>query len=339
VARPHPIREFFNFVDYAPKDSSEIMERPFCSLTKNKRVKPIHYTSPDGKIFVRVMALPEYGMATIWDFDILIYLISRVVAQREKNTNHLDGVVRCTPHQILKAISRGTSGKDYAALLAAIHRLKNTTVETNIRATKRLEVERFNWISEFGGSGTGEDPNQPLATMTFRLPSWLIEGIQQGHVLTLDREYFELTGGLEKALYRIARKHAGAQPQGFTIRLHLLQEKVGSEMSLRHFKSKLREIERNQEDPTRRLPRYTLRLTETQRGEDAVHFVDRSFESAEQSRERLERRMTIAREDARAAWIDAGRHPRKFEDAYEAWCASGQEPGNFAASIRENRLL
>ncbi len=59
--------------DVPLRDQREVMERPFFSLAKSKRTKPIDYTSPDGKIWVHVSANPEYGMATIWDAEILIY--------------------------------------------------------------------------------------------------------------------------------------------------------------------------------------------------------------------------------------------------------------------------
>ncbi|MBF0336091.1 MAG: replication initiator protein A, partial [Alphaproteobacteria bacterium] len=49
------------------------MERPFFSLAKRKRVKPIDYRSPDGSVWVRVEPHQTYGMATIYDADILIW--------------------------------------------------------------------------------------------------------------------------------------------------------------------------------------------------------------------------------------------------------------------------
>src|SRR3546814_2023484 len=57
--------------DMPLRDQREMMERPFFSLAKTKRVKPIDYTSPDGKAWVHVSANPDYGMATIWDADLL----------------------------------------------------------------------------------------------------------------------------------------------------------------------------------------------------------------------------------------------------------------------------
>jgi hypothetical protein len=50
---------------------------PFCSTAKAKRVKSIRYTSADGKRWLEVTANYEYGMAKIWDFDILRFALSK----------------------------------------------------------------------------------------------------------------------------------------------------------------------------------------------------------------------------------------------------------------------
>src|ERR1700710_958942 len=62
-----PNRQFDLFVPFVAdlplRDQRETMERPFFSLSKNKRIKPIGYTSPDGKVYVHISANPEFGMA------------------------------------------------------------------------------------------------------------------------------------------------------------------------------------------------------------------------------------------------------------------------------------
>src|SRR5258708_34380980 len=47
------------------KDQREGMERPFFSLAKRKRLKPIEYTSPDGEVGVHVSSTAACGVATI----------------------------------------------------------------------------------------------------------------------------------------------------------------------------------------------------------------------------------------------------------------------------------
>src|SRR3546814_14983153 len=63
-----------DFSDISLRDYQETMQRPFFSLSKKKRLKPIEYLSPDKSVTVHVSANPAYGMATIWDADIMIYL-------------------------------------------------------------------------------------------------------------------------------------------------------------------------------------------------------------------------------------------------------------------------
>ena len=47
--------------------------------------------------------------------------------------------------------------------------------------------------------------------MTLTLADWLYEGIlMDGGLLAIDPAYFSITGGRERWLYRVARKHAGA---------------------------------------------------------------------------------------------------------------------------------
>ena len=66
-------------------------KRPFFSLAKAKRTSPIHYES--GDVRVEVFAVPEHGMATIWDADILIWAASQIVEARDAGlrTSRLGG--------------------------------------------------------------------------------------------------------------------------------------------------------------------------------------------------------------------------------------------------------
>lgn len=57
------------------------MAYPFFSLAKSKRVTPIDFRA--GTITIRVEALPEHCMATIWDADVLIWAASRIVEARD----------------------------------------------------------------------------------------------------------------------------------------------------------------------------------------------------------------------------------------------------------------
>ena len=65
-----------NFADIPIRDQRDTMERPFFSLSKKPRLTPIEYRV--GDIWVEVTANPKFGMATIWDADILIWAATQI---------------------------------------------------------------------------------------------------------------------------------------------------------------------------------------------------------------------------------------------------------------------
>jgi plasmid replication initiation protein len=325
---PHPIRDFFirDLIDYAPKDHPDMMERPFFAIAKRKRLRPIVYENADGSVWIKVSGHPEHGMATIWDADILIFCISKIVAARDAGDNDFGPSIFVSPYELLKSIARETGGKNYQELMAAIKRLKTTTIETNIRGGKN-RIAMFNWLAEVEGEGREAENPEQLKTLELRVSNWLFKGIMSGKgVLTLDREWFLLKGGLERVIYRIARKHAGEQAHGWTCKFETLYQKTGSEEPIRNFAVRLRKIIKKNT-----LPRYAMRLTKTADGSEAVHFIARSFVEAPAATvsETLGQQMQTARDQARTIWVDSGRNPRGFEATWNRWLGDGHEPSEF----------
>lgn len=252
--------------DLPLKDQRETMERPFFSLQKRKRVKPIEYSSPDGETWVKIEAIPAYGMATIWDADILVWAASTLNRMREQGVNDLPRTLQTTSYDLLRAIKRDTSGRAYQQLQAALQRLQTTSISTSIRAPRRRTKAGFNWLDKWTLE-VDPDTEQPRG-MTITLSDWVYEGIMgERSLLTMHQDYFLLTGGLERALYRIARKHAGNQRGGWTCRVEMLRDKTGSDSKPKEFNRMLRKIvEANQ------LPDYALKMAETVDGSPAVLF-------------------------------------------------------------------
>ncbi len=89
--------------DASPRDQRDLMERPFFSLAKAKRTTPILYKA--GDVRVEVFAVPEHGMATIWDADILIWAASQIVEAANLGCQ-TSRFLRFTPYQLLTAIGR-----------------------------------------------------------------------------------------------------------------------------------------------------------------------------------------------------------------------------------------
>ena len=221
--------------DLPLRDQREMMERPFFSLAKTKRVKPIDYTSPDGKLWVNVSANPTYGMATIWDADILIYCASMLADMARRGVNDVPRTLHIMPYDLLRAIGRPTTGRAYELLAQSLDRLVSTTVKTNIRAENRREAT-FSWLD--GWTQLIDEKTERSRGMTLELSNWFWEGVlMKGGVLSIDRAYFDISGGRERWLYRVARKHAGgAGEAGFAIAMPTLFEKSGAEGEYRRFK-------------------------------------------------------------------------------------------------------
>lgn len=221
--------------DMPLRDQREMMERPFFSLAKSKRVKPIDYTSPDGKLWVHVSASPDYGMATIWDADILIYCASVLADMGRRGVNDVPRKLHLMPYDLLRAIGRPTTGRAHELLGQALDRLVATTIKTNIRAENRREAT-FSWLD--GWTQLVDEKTERSRGMTIELSNWFWEGVMmQGGVLSIDRAYFDITGGRERWLYKVARKHAGgAGEAGFAISMPVLFEKSGAEGEYRRFK-------------------------------------------------------------------------------------------------------
>ncbi len=240
--------------DMPLRDQREMMERPFFSLAKSKRVKPIDYTSPDGKAWVHVSANPDYGMATIWDADILIYCASVLADMARRGANDIPRKLHLMPYDLLRAIHRPTTGRAYELLGQSLDRLVSTTIKTNIRAENRREAT-FSWLD--GWTQLVDERTERSRGMTIELSNWFYEGVlMQGGVLSIDRAYFDLTGGRERWLYKVARKHAGGAGEGgFAISMPTLFEKSGAEGAYRRFKFEIAKIA--ERDP---LPGYSLQM-------------------------------------------------------------------------------
>lgn len=233
-----------DFSDISLRDYQETMQRPFFSLSKKKRLKPIEYVSPDKSVTVHVSANPAYGMATIWDADIMIYLASHINELRERGENDISPTIRVQPGDMLKRICWGVSGRAYERLLQALDRLQATTIKTNLRANSKSRETTFSWIDSY--THLVDERTQRSLGMEITLSKWFFDGVMdKRNILSISPLYFEITSGLAKWLYRASRKHAGGNgAEGFTIGFETLHQKSGSESSLPSFKNKILELAR-----------------------------------------------------------------------------------------------
>lgn len=122
---------------------------------------------------------------------------------------------------------------------------------TTIRQAAHGRRHRFSWINEWVER---TDRRGRPAGIELIVPDWFYQAVlDDALVLTIDRDYFLLTGGLDRWLYRLVRKHGGRQRAGWRFDLRHLYLKSGSLSPFKRFAFELRDIVRRQP-----LPGYTL---------------------------------------------------------------------------------
>jgi plasmid replication initiation protein len=292
--------------DVAPRDAQDLMAYPFFSLAKSRRTVPIHFDA--GGISLTVEGVPEHGIATIWDADVLIWAASQIVQARDQGlpTSRL---MAATPHQILTFVQRGTGLKDYLMLKAALDRLQSTTVATSIGQPAGRRLHRFSWINEWKELA---GPRGRAYGIELILADWFYAGVMDDAlVLTLDRAYFELTGGIERWLYRIVRKHGGWQRNGWRFDFRHLHLKSGSLQRYSDFALHLRQLARRQSLPGYRLSIQREGAAELLAFRIVLDGVELSTRDGENRVDKLCPDSGIARtEFGESAAMRSGNHPQ-----------------------------
>lgn len=247
----------------APRDAQDLMAYPFFSLSKSRRTKPINYAVAG--VVIRVEAVAEHGMATIWDADILIWAATQIVEARDAGLR-TSRLIAATPYEILTFIGRGVSARDYQRLKAALDRLQTTTIATTIRQPSEGRRHRFSWINEWVER---VDPQGQPAGLELIVPDWFYHAVlDDALILTIDPDYFSLTGGYDRWLYRIVRKHGGRQRKGWRFEFRHLYLKSGSLSHFKRFAFELRSIVHRQP-----LPGYRLWIEIGPRGQTLLGFA------------------------------------------------------------------
>jgi len=258
---------FVAFVGDVPmRDERESMSMPMASLGKRKRLKPIEWTSADGKRWCRVSANATHGMATIFDLDIIMWAVSQLNQAVDEGLP-TSPTLSFQPYNLLKAINRPVGGEQYRRLDASVKRLAATLIETSVRGDGRTQTASFHWL-ETVTQDTDDATGSPRG-MTLTLPQWLYKAVvEERAVLAVAPDYFRLKGGIERWLYRLARRHAGKQVGGWRFTLRGLWERSGSSQPFNTFARDVRRaVQANA------LPEYSLELMEGQRGDELVAMV------------------------------------------------------------------
>jgi plasmid replication initiation protein len=223
--------------DVSPKAHRDLMARCWFNLSKKKRTVPIEHHSQNS--WIKVSGSAEHGIATIFDNDILIFVMSQLMAQ-VNNGLKTKREFEFTGYEYFKFIGRKKiGGQAYSDIWKSLERLKNTTIQTDLRIGDNKRNHTFNWLSEIKQIVEG-DKHRGYKVV---IPEWLYSSIvDKKIVLTIDNDYFSIKGGLERWLYMFGRKSTGHQQSSWTESTRNIYEKSGSLGSFSEFNRQIKNI-------------------------------------------------------------------------------------------------
>lgn len=253
--------------EYDPRDMMEIMEVPFLALSKN-RTKPISYQSKDGKIKVRITRHTEHYIASIYDWDIILFVAAKMQEIMNTGSDIPPRTLIVPRNEILKSLGKHNGKKQEKDLKESLARLKLTGIETTIRNENGRYDAGFGFLDSWGYTD-----RKDIREMRITLSQWLYDGIcKKGALLKVGQEYFDLTSGLKKFLYRTARKHVG-NGDYWEFSIEKLYEKSGSEQDIRFFKRDLKKAVFDND-----IPDYFIEWKE-EKDKILVRFINKNADS------------------------------------------------------------
>ncbi|MDC7684398.1 replication initiator protein A [Asticcacaulis sp. BYS171W] len=241
--------------DLTFKGDMASLEHPLFSLSMKPDLKIRKYEHRD----VVVTVTPSVkGLANIYDFDILIYLMSHL--RRAMNDGlPTEKLIRFTALDFLQNTNRPTGGSGYNSLRDGLERLAGTRIGTNIKTGGEKVYHNFTLIDHF--TIVREEKSDRMLEVEVRISDWLYRAVDAKEVLTVHRDYFRLRGALERKLYQLARKHCGTQTQ-WPISFEVCHKKSGAQSSMKEFRRMVRDIVEENERSDH-FPDYKIHIEES----------------------------------------------------------------------------
>lgn len=267
----HPVRDFFielDAVDVTPRSDMASMGFPIFSLA-NADMRTLRYEFDQTIIEIHPSSK---GLATIFDKDILIYAISKLM-DRQNRGAPIGQVVRITTHDLLVSTNRQTGGITYERLEEALDRLAGTRIKTNITTGSEVTRQNFGIIEWYEYNRKGSGFAERLKFLDIKLSDWLYRTVTAAEVLPISRDYFRLRRPIDRRLYEMARKHCGRQ-SSWRIGAELLQKKCGSKQEKKHFAAHLRELARSDHLPDYRMTLEGDQVVFLRRGDVTARQLD-----------------------------------------------------------------
>jgi plasmid replication initiation protein len=252
------------------RDVMELMEVPFVALSKN-RTAPIVYVSPDGKSKVKISRHSEHYLASIYDWDIILFVASKLQEIINSKKEIPPRTLIVPRHELLKALHKHDGKKEEKDLKASLARLKLTGIETTIHNEDGRYEAGFGFLDSWGYTD-----RKDIKEFRITLSEWLYAvACRNGALLKINPAYFKITSGIKRFLYRTARKHVGKQNSSWEFSIERLYKKSGSEQIFRFFKRDLKKAVQDND-----IPGYLLEWVEED-GKTLIRFINaRKFAKA-----------------------------------------------------------
>ena len=195
-------------IEFNPRDLMEVMEIPFLSLSKNRK-KSINYQSKDGKIKVKVTCNTDHYIASIYDWDIILFSASKIQEIINHGADIPPRTIIIPRHELLKAIHKLNVKKQKEDLESSLNRLSSTLIDTTIRNEDYRYRGGFSFIDSWGYT-----ERKDIKEFRITLSQWLYDGIcKKGSLLKVSQGYFDITSGLKK--FPLQNSQKTSRKQGF----------------------------------------------------------------------------------------------------------------------------
>lgn len=218
----------------------------------------IHYLLPDG--YVRVTS-GIYGMATIWDYDLVLIGLSQLCElmnyyRAGKTSYKPDAIIKLNMCDVLKYCKKGDGGSQRIKIIEALQRLSSThiSVKRTYKVGDVFKTHHFgeNLISSY--RVISNPKNSKIESIEIGINDWMyaeITSTRNPDVLVVHSDYFSISQGVGRFIYRLARKAAGQDMAEWGFKT--LYERSGSLGTINEFYRILRKLIRAQ-----CLPEYKL---------------------------------------------------------------------------------
>ena len=264
-----PLKDDISLMDIAPFRLSKRYQRKAETMTFHVKGAEIEVRS-DNK-----------GMATIYDYDLILMMISELTEKAElwrQGKRHVpETKFAPSVYDIMRFCQRSTNGREYENTKDMLDRLLGTKIVIDSDNEKLRRTGGFNLID--GYMVISKTKSGRIGQVSIGIPGWIYDGIvkpkdkdKKPTVLTYNPDYFRLDSAIARFIYRFARKAARTEPAVWA--LDEVHYHSGSQGEFKKFAYLIRQIVAAND-----LPDYHLAIRDGRHGQTLVMTPNKADKS------------------------------------------------------------